>query len=240
MTDQDFSQDHADVDFSDKSGNSNEGDFDVGNTTQDNNPDIVFEHNGRKYTKDDLAKKLEHGDGFIEQLKQERAEDRKLLNEVSDKLKQQVDLKELLEHVKGGETVEYKEPPVFDKDSVVSDVLEKLSRKEESKNEQTNWENVTQTLTGKYGEHVNREVGRVAKENGLSLQEAASLARTKPKLFLSLFGNSVEEKKSTILSGSNSESVSASTKEQPSSLVGARTDKERIKVYMDRLNQLSN
>lgn len=218
---------------------SKEGDFSNGSTTQGNNPDVVFEHNGRKYTNSDLAKKLEHSDEFIEQLKRERAEDRGLLDEVKDQLKQQVDMKELMDYVKENQGGGKGSPVPVDKDGIVSDVLSKLSAQDKQRKEDQNWLDVTKQLSARFGDQTNKEVSKVAGENELSLQEAASLARRKPKVFLSLFGKEQGSTATKVLSGQNSQAVGAGVvKEQPS-YMKATTDKERIKLYLDRLNQVS-
>jgi hypothetical protein len=70
--------------------------------SQDQNPDqgTVIEVAGRKFTREELEKSFVHKEAFIEQLKQERAEDRKRMEELEAAVKKGLTAEDLLNQLK--------------------------------------------------------------------------------------------------------------------------------------------
>lgn len=81
--------------------------------------------------------------------------------------------------------------PAVDTEKLMKSVEEKVEGKvaelEAKKIKESNFKLVSDTLSKKYGESVDKEVKRVAEENGMSFDEAVAMAMSKPKLFLKLF-----------------------------------------------------
>lgn len=212
-----------------------------------NNQDegVVLEWNGRKFTKDDLVRKLESADGFIETLKQERQEDRQLLNEVQETLKKQLTAQELLAQVKAqAANPEPKQDgqPVVDANAIAAQVLAKLQGDQAKAKEDENWQGVVAKLSESYGDKVNEKVKAVADANDLTLQEAAQLARTKPALFLKLFPEVSKAPTKPVLhsnGGNRPVTPAAPAGDQAKAFGAARTTRESVSLYLSRLKELT-
>lgn len=158
-------------------------------TAPDNSATI--EYKGRKLSKEDVLKKLENADQFIETLKSERAEDRKLIEQVNEQLKKQVDVAELLKTLKTQPANEAapvsEQAPAVDPDKIVGDVMSKLDAAAKLKQRAENWTSVTSRLTQAFGDKVNEKVAEVAAKNDMTVDEMAEMIKAKPKLALNLF-----------------------------------------------------
>lgn len=204
---------------------------------------VVLELNGRKFTREDLIRKLTSADEFIETLKKERQEDRALLEQVNAKLSESVNAAELLNKLKQGEVqpeTQAQQPAPVDPDAITAAVLSKLTEKQVQQQRDANWDNVTSQLTSIYGDKTNVKVAEVAKENNLTLAEAAELARNKPNLFLKLFPElSAKPKSGGLLDGSRNTQSFVKQPKGPSGFTAARTTKDSVSVYLKRLQELS-
>lgn len=210
------------------------------NPNQDNG--VVLEFNGRKFTKEDLIKKLSSADDFIETLKKEREEDRALLNQVQDALKEQVTAKELLNQIKAGG--DQKPTTAVDPKDIAAQVMAQLATQQAATKQEANWAEVTTQLTAAFGDKTNAKVKAVAEENGLSIEEAARMARTNPKVFLKLFPElSNKGPMGNNLVSGNSGNVlgNKAPKEAPKNtgFTKANTTKERVNIYLKRIQELS-
>lgn len=220
-------------------------------TTPKDTDEIVLEHEGRKFTKADLLKKLTHSDDFIEQLKKEREQDRGLLNEVNEKLSKQVDVAEVLKEMREGQQTQTLQQPEeqkveepFDPSKITSEVMSQLSAQKQKEAQEGNWKDVTSKLSQKFGNKTNEVVFGRAKENGLSTDEAAELARNKPKVFLAMFPELSSQGRQHNPVHSSSLNSSAFDQQQqnkpkPSGYAEAKTTKDRTEAYLKRLQELS-
>lgn len=223
-----------------------------GNTNEQDNA-VVFEFEGRKFTHADLVKKLKSADDFIETLKQERQQDRALLEQVNQKLSEQVNAQELLKQIKESGNTGATEGQVqkeIDKqaaanpevsaDAIAAKVLAQLESKRELDKHAQNWEDVTSKLTAVFGDKTNAKVAEVAKENNLTLQEAADIARKNPTLFLKLFPEmSTKPIKGALFEGSRNTQSFVKQPNKPSGFSSAKNTREQVNVYLNRLNELS-
>lgn len=208
---------------------------------------VVLELNGRKFTKEDLVKKISSADDFIETLKSEREQDRKLLQEVQETLKQQVNARDILNKLKQGEgegNTPNTNTQTVNPDDVAKKVLETLRGDQAAKEQQENWNSVTSKLTQAFGEKTNETVKKVAEENGLTVEEAANLARTKPKMFLKLFPDlekATSKQDSALVPGNsgNPFRMKQQSENKSSGFSKARTTRDTVSIYLNRLKELS-
>ena len=181
---------------------------------------VLLEHNGRTFTKQDLIKKLESADTFIETLKAERQQDRQLLEQAASKLQETLSAAELLNQVKAanqptGEAA----APAINQEEIVARVREQLTQEKVVEKQEQNWNDVTAKL-------------------------AEALARSKPPLFLKLFPELAanKAKPSALHSSTSKSSFVATETAQPAAKTGfsaAKNTKDSVSIYLQRLNELS-
>jgi hypothetical protein len=204
---------------------------------------VVLEVDGRKFTKNDLVKKITNADAHIAKLTAERKSDFERFTAMEAKLQEVGDLKALLKNLKAGTPVETKvetKNEVVDVDAAVAAALQARTSSEQaakSEAEKTaNWKSVTETLTKRYGKaETNAKVTQVAEDAGLTLAEAAELAKSKPKAFLKLFNDldAPKPKPAPGRAGSTVNSVALAGQPQanaPSGYAAAKTVKERVSI----------
>lgn len=207
---------------------------------------VILEIGGRKYTKTDLEKKILNADAHIERLTKERADDRKLLEEVRDSMKSQVDLKEVLSQIKSGQQPAPKVEPKtaeqapVDVEAIAASVMGRVEQAAALKQQEANWNEVTATLTKHYGTATQATVEAVAAEAGYTLDEAAQLARTKPKAFLKLFPDLTVKAKPSMLPTGNVRGLTFDKpKDGPTGYLKATTTKDQIRIYQEKLAKLA-
>lgn len=220
-----------------------------GNTDGTGDHPIVLEFNGRKFTKEDLINKLSHADQHISRLTSETAEHRQLLAEVNETLKKQVSAAELLAQIKEGQLppsqetrVEPVQPKGVSAEDVTAQVLRKLAEGDMAKQRDINWKEATSTLTQAYGDSVNAKVAQAAADAGISVEQAAELARTSPKVFLKLFPDLSTRARPSGLPTSGQVNTQ-SLQSQPrvnSGFMKANTTKQATEIYLQRLRELGN
>lgn len=210
-------------------------------TAPDNSATI--EYKGRKLSKEDVLKKLENADQFIETLKSERAEDRKLIEQVNEQLKKQVDVAELLKTLKTQPANEAapvsEQAPAVDPDKIVGDVMSKLDAAAKLKQRAENWTSVTSRLTQAFGDKVNEKVAEVAAKNDMTVDEMAEMIKAKPKLALNLFPElNARGPKSGLHSSSSRPPVPGNANVKTGKKYGdPMSGKETTAYYLQRLAQ---
>ena len=212
---------------------------------------VVFEHNGRKFTKSDLAKKLESADQFIEQLKTEGAENRKALDAATQVLKEQINAVELLKKIKDGQqssadggqsgTQQTQQPPVT-VEAVVQRIKDDQAKATTEAQRNANWNDVTTTLTKAFGTAVDQKVAQVAAEKSLTLEQAAEMARATPKAFLALFPDLSKKVGSSALPPSGKVNTQAFVRTEQRGTSGytkAQGTRELVSIYQQRLAEVA-
>lgn len=133
--------------------------------------------------------------------------------------------------------------PQLSKDEVIADAIRafELKQKEQTRAQQMeqNWSTVTSTLSQMYGDKTDEVVQKVAGENGLSIEEAATMAKSHPKVFLKMFDNGTYRSAAKPNQGSvNSLSVNtpARTEHRP---LARMSMKERAAEVQRRLQELN-
>ena len=240
------------------SGTGNEGTSFVapGAATQGGDPTedktVVFEHNGRKFTKADLTRKLDSADGFIEQLKAEGAQNREALAQANAALKEGINAVTLLKEIKqngqqgqqgqqsGSE--QQQQPPALTVDEIVTAVRKADVAATTEAQRKANWAEVTGTLTKAFGTAVDQKVAQVAADKGLTLEQAVEMARATPKVFLALFPDLSKQPGASPMPASgkvNSQAFNQSVKRESSGYTKASNTKDLVAIYQQRLNEVA-
>ena len=211
-----------------------------------------LEVEGRQFfSPDDVKKKLTSADSFIDQLKQERQQDREKMERMSSqledmaaKLEKAKGVDELLDKLDRGDSGVDKTNTSVDLDSVKrelrDEIFSDLTRKEQEQVQERNFTEVANALQERYGDKADSVVFEKASELGYSREEVADFAKNKPRAFLALFAPAEKREstdKPTIGRGIRTEGVESDA--GPTSFQkysSARTDKERIEAYRERLN----
>lgn len=222
-----------------------QGDPQAASREPSNSDQSFLEYNGKSLSREDVLKKLQNADSFIETLKGERAEDRQRLEAIESQLQKAGKVDEVLEALRGNgqgapdqeNTPPENEPasPTLDVETLTQGVLEQLSAREQAQLEDNNWKAVTETLTHTFGEKTNAKVREVALNNDLSVEEAADLARKRPKVFLKLFGDEVKGSttSASLLGGGRRPAPRKDT--TPSGYAQARKTSDQISIYKKKL-----
>lgn len=214
--------------------------------------EVVLEVDGRKYTRNDLVKKIVNQDSFIQQLTAERAEDRKLLTDAAEALKKATGSKEILDALNqrpaptpAAAAPQAPAAPAIDPEAIAQAAAAKVTTHLQNQSvaaaRETNWNQVTASLTAVYGEQTNATVAKIAAENDMTVDEAAELARSKPKAFLKLFPELSQPRASgrtTFNSTTNPQALNAAPSKRVSSGFGkATSDRDRVAIYTKRLQE---
>ena len=211
---------------------------------------VVFEHAGRKFTKADLAKKLDAADNFIETLKSENSENRKALDAATKALQENINAVDILKQIKQNGAVQPAtgaEPPVATVPVTVDQVVQQLEQRQQKQatdaQRKTNWTEVTHALTKAFGATTDQKVAQVAAENGMTLEQAAAMARETPKAFLKLFPDLSKRPAPSALPGSgkvNSQAFTQSSSSGPSGYAKATNTRDLVTIYQQKLAEVAS
>jgi len=205
-------------------------------------PGVVIEYNGRKFTQEDVLNKLANADQFIEQLKAERAEDRRLLTEATAALRTTVAAKELLQTPTPAPTAPAApDAPVFD---VASQVEQVITAREVKQTQDANWKAAQEAMTAAYGANADAKAKQVAAEVGMSVDALVSLAKSSPAAFKRLFPELSTAPKTPVAaapSGGFNQAALPVTGEgrKSSGFWEAKSSKDQVSAYLNRLKELS-
>lgn len=202
-----------------------------------------LDYNGHKLSQEQVLKKLQNADNFIEQLKAERAEDRKLLDETLALVKKATNAEGLLAKLNPGSTPADPAAPAstkveVDEEAIVTRAAQRLAdqaKAEKAKADQeANWAKVTAELTKRFGAKTDERVKAIVVENGMSLDEAVELAKTKPSVFLALFP---KKEVPTVTIKSRGTHFSPASPQLPSMNPAAKhpNTRDRVQAYRDAL-----
>lgn len=173
---------------------------------------------------DKLNKRLQDKDAFIEQLLNERKQDRDKFqrydemldsfeeklsvfessNDILEKLRSQDQKKEGNDHVENNQNTDpQKDEPKLDPEYLRQQgflTRDDLEAERMQKQREENLRQVTEKLAAKFGDKIDENVRRLAEDTDMTFDEAFELASNKPRAFERLFiGSGTSEKK-----GSNS------------------------------------
>lgn len=165
-------------------------------------------YNGREFkSKDDVVKKFEHADSYIEEAKQREQEYQQRLAELEAKLEQATKLETAMEQLKnqqgqqaqGENTTQPQQnvEPKFDEDSLLQKFEQRQAEMQRKQQEEANLREIHEAAKSRLGDGYLDKLVSKAQEDGLDFttkEELVELARTRPKTFQKLFGLTSEKK----------------------------------------------
>lgn len=215
---------------------------------------VIYEHEGRKYTRSDLANKLTNADSHIKKLEGENAANVALLEKVNKTLETQVSMEQMLKAIKEGQTpaaaaaaaaasgtvpaaLTVEQIQALASASAQTTIAESVAKAQSD----TNWATVTTTLTKVYGDKTDAVVAKAAGENGLTIAAAEALARTNPKLFLKMFELTVAATPKPFGNGNVNpqefyRNSAGQVKKEPGRYWKATNTREQTSAYLEALN----
>lgn len=186
----------------------------------------------------------EHQESHIKTLETERDADRQRIVDLEAKVSQSTVLDEVLQRIERSNTGEGTNTSVnLDQlaQQVASKVESGLQAKQVEDKQDSNWKTVTDKLTDTYGDKVDEQVQIIAKAHSMSLDEAVTMARTRPTVFLSLFKEANSTQSAHPTHGTINTSalgVDVERETPKTSVLDLRTDAERVANYAARLDEL--
>lgn len=193
-------------------------------------------------TKEDVANNIESAQTHIQKLEQDFENATKLIDRQSELLEKSRRVDDILDAVK-------KQEPSGDAESTTQlseeDVINKaLSAFEQRQIEQTmqqeaerNWNQVTSALTQAYGDKTDEVVQKVAADNGMTLEDAASMARSYPKVFLKMFDAGSKPNPKPNTSSVNTEAFANQPSRPPRKSIMNMSARERAQYVQQRLQE---
>tara|TARA_R100000544_G_C2216677_1_gene54987 strand:- start:44 stop:775 length:732 start_codon:yes stop_codon:yes gene_type:complete len=135
------------------------------------------------------------------------------------------------------------ETPQLSKEEVIADAVKAFEQRQteqtQAQQAEQNWNEVTSTLTQAFGDKTNEVVQKVASENGLSVEDAASMARKHPKVFLKMFDvQATKPSAQPTRSSVNTEGFSERPAEQPRKSFMRMSAKEKASRVHQMLQEL--
>lgn len=206
---------------------------------EDNETNIEFEVNGRKYNVASASKKLQHQDQHIKTLEEEREAERRELAELKEALRKAENTAEILARKQetNSDTHDRVDPDEVAR-KAASHVRATLDEENRIKQQKENLSNVKDSLTKKYGKSVDDIVAKVIAPLGMTKAEAMEFAKSKPQAFLAFFDKVAPPPPTATTGTVNTAGLKGEDKPTPKkSIFTANTDKERTQIYLDRLSE---
>ncbi len=241
----------SEIDFStstkvdNKAVTTNDGVDDPNKTTTEDLGEGFLEYGGKRMSKEDVLKKLQHADAHIQTLVSEQRERDSALQELLELVRASTNMAEVLKAQSEQPVKESNPDPVvsqIDPDEVVKKAVkvfnEQRTLEDQKAKEAENWKTVTNALTERFGDQVNAKVAEVANKHGMTVEAAAQLAKNNPTVFLALFPKPAPSPSAASLNTRSPLAVSAqlaTVKRDGPSLFKASTVKEQVQIYRDRL-----
>lgn len=176
--------------ISDKTSEQNTGDQTGGDNQQNTGEGV--DTKSTEYQLQQLQKRVDDKDAYIQQLENEGKTFRESLQEYEERLKTTEELTKLLEQSgnqaqSGGSNQE----TALDENTVAEKVIETLSKREAEEQMNKNWTEVESRVKQTFGEDansINEKMRQIAQENGMSVSDMKETARKSPKAFYKLAG----------------------------------------------------
>lgn len=211
---------------------------------------VVLELGGRKFTKTDLIEKITHADTHIKALNTDLAEQRKLLGEVNDTLKKQVNAADILQKMKEQQAQAPGTPAVstpaaeasktLTLEEVLKSVREEQAQAASAGQAEANWKQVTATLTKQFGSATDTKVQAMLAEKGMSMAAAVALAKSAPLAFLALFPTATPKPNPLPSRNAvNTQSFNGGVERKTSGFAQAKNTKDSVAIYLQRLQELN-
>lgn len=207
------------------------------------NHEVVLEIGGRKYTREELEKKVLNADDHISKIEQEN----ETLRQKAERGERIDDLLDTLKQKGGGEQDSTKEQQVTDTQNAnpnltpeqVEELVNKqIAEREASAQAQANFNKVTEEVTNRFGGEVDQVISKVAEDNGFTMEEAKQFAQRHPQAFLKLVPPKPEGSTPSPTEGNtNTQALGQQPAPKPGEgFWSATTDKNRVDAYLARIN----
>lgn len=204
--------------------------------------DSFVEIEGRKFTKEDVIKKIQHADTHISRLEGEQKDYRDTLDKLMDQVERIPKLEEALERAMYNKDGTEKTQEINLDEVIEAAKKESLSAVEQQRLEETynnNIQSVAERLQEEFGEDPDKEVFNRAAEVGYTREQAFDLAGRNPKAFYRLIGlenRKVEKDPKPTSSDIRTPNITDGDPDKPRrNIMEARTTKERIAIFDERL-----
>ncbi len=205
--------------------------------------EYVLEYGGKKFTQAELLTKLTHADTHITTLVGEARSKDELLVKANEALAKAANAAAVLQQPV--QAAQQTAAPVVSAAPDISSVVEQaLSARETQRAQEANLKAAQDAMTKAFGEKADEKAKAVATSVGMSFDELVHLAKTKPLAFNRLFP---EFAPASVKSGPTPKAAVSSTAQESGASViktesgywASESIKDRTKVYLDKLNQLS-
>lgn len=215
---------------------------------QDTNQDYFLKVGDRVFkSKEDVEKHIDHAQNHISKLESDFESATTLVDRQQQLLEKAHKVDELMDAVanRQNSSGNAEETPQLSKEEVIADAVKAFEQRQteltRAQQAEQNWNTVTSTLTQAYGDKTDEVVQKVAGENGLTVEEAADMARRHPKVFLKMFDvksskPSAQPTRSTV----NTESVGNYTSSAPRKSIMSMSNKQKAQRVQQMLQELEN
>lgn len=199
---------------------------------------VVVEYGGKALTQAEIVKKLQSADEFINTLKSEREEDRRLLAEATKRLEAAATAQDLLKPKPVEAPAAPAAAPAVD---IAAEVDKAVTARERKQIEEANWKAAQDAMTKAFGDKADAKAAEVAASVGMSVEDVVRLARQTPKAFQRLFPelSAAPPPAPTFGKGVNTQSLKpAAGQPARSGFWETGSIKDRTAIYRKRLQEL--
>ena len=142
-------------------------------------------------TPEDAIKHIDSAQQHIQKLEKDWESATALVERQDQLLEKAARVDELMSAVEQNSSRNTEGTTQLSKEEVIAEAITAFEQRQQvatiQEQQAQNWNTVTGTLTKLYGDKTDEVVQKVAGENDMTLEEAAELAKTKPKVFLKMF-----------------------------------------------------
>jgi hypothetical protein len=202
----------------------------AGNVFDDKLKAITTEDGKQKYdTVDKALDALGNAQAHIPKLEQENAQLRDHLQQIMGKMEKVTQLEEVVERL-NTTSQQNSEPQgsMLSEDDLSDHVNQILDKRSQADALQKNEMTVSQQMRDKYGDKAVEVIQRKASDMGVTVEYLQNTARTSPKMFMSLFGESPKKEPQVTTSNQNSLAVPQPTTTAPRSLMAGASTKDLL------------
>ena len=217
------------------------------NTNQSSNEPYLSVGDRVFKSKEDVINHITHAQNHISKLEGDFNNATQLIEKQSSLLEQSSKFDDVLDAVNNRQdsSGNAEETPKLSKDEVIADALRAFEQHQQQQTlEQrriSNFNSVSQVLTKAYGDKTDEVVTKVAAENGLSLQEAAEIAKSHPKVFLKMFDTNTQQRTAQPTHSSvNTQALGYQESTRPRKKLTSMSGRERAAYVQQMLSDLDN
>lgn len=198
-------------------------------------------------TKEDAIKNISSAQEHISKIETNYQQAINLIEKQENALEKSSKIEELMEALakrKEESSGKAEETPSLNKDDFIADALKAFDQLQNERKsvevEQSNWNEVSSTLTKAYADKTDEVVRKVAAENDLSWEEAVRLAKRSPKVFLKMFNLSNKATATVNTSSVNTEVFGQQRSNKPHKPLMRMSNRERAEYVRQRLAEFKD